>query len=318
MTDPQIDLSKAKPFIFELSFDAEDMAERRRQKIEERERQEAEAAAAAAVDAAPTFSEEDLAAAKAQAYEEGRAAGLADASSQREAGLAGILDTIGAQIAGLHVHQDVANEKLAADLTELGRTVMAKLLPHYTAKHGIEEVTSILGEGFTRLVHEQRISITVGQEAHDMLEPRIEAMAAKSGYDGRLKLVADPDMGPADVFVNWGDGRLAHVTDEIWAEIDSMLETATSGMRDYADQLEQTAPTPAARPSTPEPVGTEEPSAPEPPIATEAAVEQSDALEETAAPVEEEVAEAEQPVAQEDPVPPVVEPASPSDPIEQG
>ena len=37
MNDAQIDLSKAKPFIFELSFDAEDMAERRRKKLEERE-----------------------------------------------------------------------------------------------------------------------------------------------------------------------------------------------------------------------------------------------------------------------------------------
>ena len=117
MTDPQIDLSKAKPFIFELSFDAEDMAERRRQKIEERERQEAEAAAAAAVDAAPTFSEEDLAAAKAQAYEEGRAAGLADASSQREAGLAGILDTSGGSSA--HPLEDLA-ARLGASLEHRG------------------------------------------------------------------------------------------------------------------------------------------------------------------------------------------------------
>lgn len=283
MNDAQIDLSKAKPFIFELSFDAEDMAERRRKKLEERERLAAEAAAAAEVEAEPSFSEEELAAAKAQAYEEGRAAGLAEAESQREAGLAGILDTIGAQIAGLHVHQDVANEKLAADLTELGRTVMSKVLPHYTQKHGADEVTAILSEGFSRLVHEQRISITVGQEVHEMLEPRIEAMAAKSGYDGRLKLVADPDMGLADVVVNWGDGRLEHSTDEIWAEIEAMLENATAGMRDYAEKLEQTIPGKVA--STEETVGIDTPAAPaEEPAAVETNVQDAAAAEMVAGP----------------------------------
>lgn len=246
MSNPQVDLSKAKPFVFELSFDAESMAERRRQKIAEREDAAAEQAAASVVEAAPSFSEDDLAAAKAQAYDEGRAAGLADASAQREAGLASILETVGAQVAGLHVHQDVANEKLAADLTELGRTVLSKILPHYIAKHGCEEVTSILSEGFSRLVHEDRISITVGPDVHEVLEPRIEAIAAKSGYDGRLRLVADPDMGAADIVVNWGDGRLERATDDIWNEIDATLESAIAGMRDYADKLEQSAPTPPA------------------------------------------------------------------------
>lgn len=247
MNNPQVDLSKAKPFVFELSFDAESMAERRRQKIAAREEAAAEHAAASAVEAEPTFSEDELAAVKAQAYEEGRAAGLADASSQREAGLASILESIAAQIAGLHVHQDVANEKLAADLTELGRTVLSKLLPHYIDKHGYEEVTTILSDGFSRLVHEDRISVTVGPDVHEVLEPRIEALAAKSGYDGRLRLVADPDMGAADIVVNWGDGRLERSADEIWSEIDATLESAIAGMRDYADRLEEAAPTPTAR-----------------------------------------------------------------------
>ena len=244
MSNQQVDLSNAKPFIFELSFDAEDMAERRRKKIEARERAAAEAAAAEAVEAEPTFSEADLEAAKAQAYQDGRAAGLAEAAAERESGLAAILETIGAQIAGLHVHQDVANEKLAADLTELGRVVMSKLLPHYIEKNGYDEVTAILNDGFARLVHEDRISITVGPDTHDLLEPRIEALAAKSGYDGRLKLVADPDMGAADIVVNWGDGRLERSADEIWGEIDASLERAIGGMRDYADKLEETAPFP--------------------------------------------------------------------------
>ena len=244
MSNQQVDLSNAKRFIFELSFDAEDMAERRRKKIEARERAAAQAAEADAVEAEPTFSEADLEAAKAQAYDDGRAAGLAEATSQREAGLAAILETIGAQIAGLHVHQDVANEKLAADLAELGRIVMSKLLPHYIEKNGCDEVIAILNDGFARLVHEDRISITVGPDTHDLLEPRIEALAAKSGYDGRLKLVADPDMGAADIVVNWGDGRLERSADDIWREIDASLERAIGGMRDYADKLEETAPFP--------------------------------------------------------------------------
>lgn len=240
MSNQHVDLSNAKPFVFELSFDAESMAERRRQKLAERERAEAEKAAAEAFVEAPTFSEDDLAEAKAKAYEEGRAAGLAEAAEARETGLATMLETIGAQIAGLHVHQDVANEKLAADLTEFGRTVMSKLLPHYIEQHGADEVTAVLSDGFARLVHEDRIIITVGQEMHDMLEPRIEAMAAKSGYDGRLKLVSDPDMGPADIVVSWGDGRLERLTDAVWKDIDTALESAIAGMREYADKLEDT------------------------------------------------------------------------------
>ncbi|MDJ0685613.1 MAG: FliH/SctL family protein [Alphaproteobacteria bacterium] len=227
-------LAGAKPFLFETSFDV-DPAQRRREAQEKKEQEElrrAEEAAArlAAEPPAPTYSEEELQAAKAQAWQEGHDTGLSDALAQREARIAEILEALSAQIGGLHVHQDVANERLSLQLTETALQLVRRLMPSYSAAHGLDEIKSVLTDCMERLAPDSRLTVSVSDENRALLEPQLAAMAARSGFEGRLSIVSDPELEPADVQARWDGGGLDRLESHVWESVEGILARARENL----------------------------------------------------------------------------------------
>ena len=195
----------AKPFLFEQSFDEEAMQRARERKLREAE-EEKLAAEQAELDKnppPPTFSEEELQSAQAAAWQEGHQAGLADARQQTEAQVLALIDNLSAQVSGMHVHQDLANERIAAEFSGFALEICRRLLPAYIDSHGGEEVRALLSDCMEKIAPASRILISVSPDTLGLLEPQIDALAARSGFEGRVKLVSDPAMGPSDLVAAW-------------------------------------------------------------------------------------------------------------------
>ncbi|WP_425403972.1 hypothetical protein [Hwanghaeella sp.] len=216
----------AKPFLFEQSFDEEAMLRARERK--RREKEEAEQAALLAEQEnnppPPTFTEEELQAAQAAAWQEGHQAGVADAQKQQEAQTLALLENLGAQISGMHVHQDLANERIAAELTAFSLEICRRILPDFVDSHGGEELRALLADCLEKITPASRILITVSPDAMGLLEPQIEALAARSGFDGRMKLVADPALGPTDLVATWDGGGMQRIEKDIWKAVEAVVE----------------------------------------------------------------------------------------------
>lgn len=239
-------LARARPFLFDRSFD--DEARRRAA----RKKAAVEAQAAAEEEEAPppppTYSEEELAAAKEQAWRDGHAAGVEEAKQQQNAATDALLESIAAQVSGLHVHQDIANERLAAEVAGLGADIVRKILPAYAERHGVDEIKAVLGECLQRLTLESRISVSVAESARDSIEPHLEALVARSGFEGRVMLVADPDLGPAEVIVTWDNGGVDRRDAALWERLDEILARARDKAPEQPAAAEPTAQPPENEP----------------------------------------------------------------------
>lgn len=204
-------------FLFETSFDKE-------------QSERAKAAAAAKAEAeeppAPTFSEEELAAARDAAFAEGKAAGLAEAEAAQtkrlaEAveGLPPLFNQLGEQISA---NADaVRRETLGAALT-----VVRKLFPQLAEDHGLEEIRAVIDACLERLRDEPRVVIRCADADLDALRPLIEQSAAQNGFDGKLVFLADERLANGDLRVEWADGGAERDQAELWREIDTVIARA--------------------------------------------------------------------------------------------
>ncbi len=233
----------AKPFLFEQSFDEEAM-----QRARERKKRDAAEAKLAAEQAElnktpppPTFSEEELQAAQATAWQEGHQTGLADAQQQNEAQVLALLETLGAQISGMHVHQDLANERIAAELTGFALEICRRILPEFIDSHGGEEVRALLGDCLEKITPASRILITVSPGTAELLEPQMDALAARSGFEGRMKLITDPTMGPSDIVAAWDGGNLERFEKDLWQSIEAVVDRTRAAAPPAPDLPQTTA-----------------------------------------------------------------------------
>lgn len=246
----------AKPFLFEQSFDEEAMQRARERK--RREKEEAEQAAILAEQAQnpppPTFTEEELQAAQAAAWQEGHQAGMADAQKQQEAQTLNLLETLGAQISGMHVHQDLANERIAAELTGFSMEICRRILPQFVDSQAGEELRALLADCLEKITPASRILITVSPDAMAFLEPQMDALAARSGFEGRMKLVADPALGPTDLVAVWDGGGMQRIEKDIWQAVEAVVQRAQAAAPPAPDlpEIDETPASPA--PSAEEPV----------------------------------------------------------------
>lgn len=246
-----MNLAEARPFTFDISFDEEE----NQRKLERAQREEEERLAAEeearhnAEPPAPTFSAEELQAAKAQAWQEGRDAGYTDALAEREAAISAQLESLTAQISGMFVHQDVANEHIALEATETALSLLKRLLPVYAEKHGVDEIKATLAACMEQLSAQSRVTISVSEAQEEIVKPHIEAIAARSGYDGRLAFVPDPDLGPSEVIARWDGGGLDRLDQSVWESVEIILERARNNLPSVDPAADASAVSPPVPPT---------------------------------------------------------------------
>ncbi|HMA15186.1 MAG: hypothetical protein ACM35H_06765 [Bacteroidota bacterium] len=234
-------MGRFEKFLFDNSFDKEQTAK-------------ANAAAAAQAVAeeppAPTFSEEELTAARQAAFAEGKAAGVAEAEACHAARLAAAVELLPPQLAA--IAQDMAAEADARrrDSLDAALTVIRKLFPQLARTHGLDEVHAVIEQCLERLRDEPRVVIRCADADLDALRERAEHATVRSGFEGKLVFLADERLASGDLRVEWADGGAERDQARLWQEIDTVIARAltpageTSGTKQPVAPA-QNAPAPA-------------------------------------------------------------------------
>ncbi len=223
-------LSSAKPFLFEKSFDDPTTVRLGQKKKAEAEAIEAAAEAAritALPPPPPTFSEEEFETAVAAAREEGKLAGNEEATAEISNQIISHLQIITAQLAVLHDKQQLANETHAATLAQVTGEILSKLLPYYALTNGAQEIVTFVRDCITPIIDDSRVTIQLAEEIKPHLEDKLIQVAEEAGFEGRLLIVANAEMGPSDAKVNWGTGGAERDWDSIWEQINEAIHHAT-------------------------------------------------------------------------------------------
>jgi flagellar assembly protein FliH len=168
----------------------------------------------------------ELAAARTEGFEAGRQAGLEAALAGIEAETSRIMEAAAREIAALAArHGEAARAMLEAGL-ELAAAIAAKAMPELARRHGLAEIEALVTDCLGGLVDEPRVVIRVHDSLLDPLQARAEALARQAGFEGKLVLLADSALGPADCRIEWADGGVARNLARLLAEIDDTVARA--------------------------------------------------------------------------------------------
>lgn len=206
-------MAKSQRFLFDTSFDL-DVPDLEDEATEE-------AVETPEPEPPPTFTEEDMAAARAAARAEGEAAGRAEATASVERQAAEAMTVIGDRVGTLLEAQHGQDAELSGQAVEAALAMVRKLFPDLARRKGMAEIEAVIGECLGDLMDEPRIVIRVADPMLDMLKARIGEITGRLGFDGAVVLLAEPSLGPSDVKVEWADGGAERISEKLWAEMEA-------------------------------------------------------------------------------------------------
>jgi flagellar assembly protein FliH len=207
----------ARRFLFDLSFDGPAK----------------DAPAAPPPPPAPSFTEADLAGARAAAFAEGRAAGLAEAASRDHARTAAALEQIVAGIGTLVDHRTEAMQAIETAALELVLNLARKAFPEASKRLAVDELTGLLRSCLEDAFEEPRIVARVPDALFDAAKESLEKTASAAGYAGKIVIFADPALGAEDARIEWADGGAERDMTRFWAEIDAAAQRAVATLTQF-------------------------------------------------------------------------------------
>ncbi|SMF67641.1 flagellar assembly protein FliH [Tistlia consotensis] len=225
-------MGNVRKFLFDTSFDPEvHRAEKRRAEPEP------------AAPPPPSFSEEELQAAREAARLEGYQLGREEALDEAR----GTAEAAGAQAMALFAERmrqslqqlDGRRDAALVEVLESAMTVLGKLFPALSERHGLGEIEALVRSCLERLHEEPRVVVRAPDALLDELRGRMDGLKLEAAYEGRVVLLADDDLGPGDARIEWADGGGERNGRRLWAEIEEILSHAVAAS---AETVEPAAP----------------------------------------------------------------------------
>lgn len=205
-------MNPGKKFLFETRFDGEDG--------------DASAADARGEPEKPSYGEEELAQARDEGFAAGREQGLKDAAATIEHAAARALEAVAAQAQELYPALLRDCERRNAEALQAAMVVVRKLFPILNETQAAAELEGLVCRCLEQLHDEPRVVIRVSDALLDPLRGRLEELAARSGFEGKIVLLTEESLLPGDVRVEWADGGAERDSQRLWREVDEIVARA--------------------------------------------------------------------------------------------
>lgn len=225
-----------RKFLFDTSFDPE---------VRRPEPRRPEPAPEPEAPPPPSFSEQELEAAREAAFreglEQGREQALAEAREAAEAAGARALTLLAERLKQALEQLDAQREAATVEVLGSAMAVLRKLFPLLGERHGLTEIEGLVRGCLERLHEEPRVVVRAPDALLDALRGRMDELKLEAAYEGRVVLLADDGLGPADARIEWADGGAERDGRRLWAEIDEILSHAVTASAVAAEPAEASA-----------------------------------------------------------------------------
>ena len=171
----------------------------------------------------PKFAEEDLERARQEAFTEGKGVGAAEARAGIEAANAKALDAIAHGLTALGAAQAEANEASRRAAVEFACLIAGKLAAALVAEQPLAEIEALVGDCLQHVGDEPRVVVLLCEAAIDGLAARIDGIAERSGFPGKVVLLPDDGVAAGDCRVEWADGGAVRTQDALLAEVEAAV-----------------------------------------------------------------------------------------------
>jgi flagellar assembly protein FliH len=173
--------------------------------------------------ATPAEIARQIAAAEARAYRDGFDAGQQEANAESERRAALALEEIGIALRGIATRFSGVETRMETEAVDVAVAVARKLCSALMADQPLAEVTALVSECFSHLVSTPHLVVRINEQLYDAARERIEWMAKQSGFEGRLVILAEPEVEFGDCRIEWADGGVVLERAAVEARINELV-----------------------------------------------------------------------------------------------
>jgi flagellar assembly protein FliH len=144
--------------------------------------------------------------AEARSYRAGFDAAQREAKVLSDRQMAQALTGIEASVATIAKNFATVENRMETEAIEVALSVARKLCTELMAAEPLTEITALVSDCFRHLTSTPHIVVRINDSLYDSARERIEQLAKRNGFEGRLVILAEPDIPTGDCKIEWADG----------------------------------------------------------------------------------------------------------------
>ena len=156
--------------------------------------------------ATPSEVAQTIASAEARAYRDGFDAGQREAKAESDRRVALALEEIGIAVQGIATRFAGIETRMETEAVDVAVAVARKLCSELMAREPLGEITALVSDCFSHLVSTPHLVVRINDSLYEAAREKIERQAAQSGFEGRLVILAEPEIATGDCRIEWADG----------------------------------------------------------------------------------------------------------------
>jgi flagellar assembly protein FliH len=169
-----------------------------------------------------------VAEADASGFRKGHAAAKAEAEQRT----ATALERIAAALAELNRGLAAVETRLENEAVEVAVAVARKLAPELIAREPFAEIAALAADCFRHLVAAPHVVVRVNEALHGAACERLGELSRAGGFDGRLVVLAEPDVALGDCRIEWADGGVRRDSAAIETAINAAVASYIAARRE--------------------------------------------------------------------------------------
>jgi len=164
-----------------------------------------------------------VAVAEARAYRDGFDAGQREAKAESDRRGALALEEIKIAMQAIASRYAGIETRMETEAVDVAVAVARKLCSALIAAEPLGEITGLVADCFSHLVATPHLVVRINDQLYDAAHQRIEHLAKASGFQGRLVVLAEPEIATGDCRIEWADGGVVLERAAIEAKIEELV-----------------------------------------------------------------------------------------------
>ena len=116
-----------------------------------------------------------------------------------------------------------AEQRIEAEAIELAVAIAKKVVPELVLREPFGEIAALVTECFRQLASSPHIIVRVNDALHATARERLTEIARTRGFEGRLVVIAEPEIALGDCKIEWADGGVVRDQGKIEAAIGTAI-----------------------------------------------------------------------------------------------
>lgn len=166
---------------------------------------------------------QQIAEAEARGYRAGHEAGRSEATVENGRRLSQAVDDIGRTLGAVARQLTGAEARMEIEAVDVAVAVARKLCGALVATEPLTETMALVSDCFRHLTSTPHLVVRINDQLYDAARHEIERLAKQSGFEGRLVILAEPDIKGGDCRIEWADGGVVLDRAATEAKIDELV-----------------------------------------------------------------------------------------------